>query len=138
MRPTKEQIEAGINSTGKYKQENGYSMTEHQAYVDGWYDCADLLEKLSEVNELELNTPYINGNSEGLPKGEAVDYPRAEFVSPDFTKKERPYLECDDEVFLNDLEKEEQRKDFCLWYYAESQPLDANKVFEWFTNLTHK
>jgi hypothetical protein len=27
---------------------------------------------------------------------------------------------------------EETRKDFCIWYYAQSQPLDANKVFEWF------
>jgi hypothetical protein len=30
---------------------------------------------------------------------------------------------------------EETRQDFCLWYYAQSQPLDANKVFEWF--FTH-
>lgn len=27
---------------------------------------------------------------------------------------------------------EETRRKFCLWYYAQSQPLDANKVFEWF------
>lgn len=27
---------------------------------------------------------------------------------------------------------EETRKDFCIWYYAQSQPLDANKVFAWF------
>ena len=24
------------------------------------------------------------------------------------------------------------RKDFCLWYYAQSQPLDAHKVVDWF------
>lgn len=27
---------------------------------------------------------------------------------------------------------EQKRKEFCLWYYAEAQPLDANKVFYWF------
>ena len=27
---------------------------------------------------------------------------------------------------------EETRREFCLWYYAQSQPLDANKVFAWF------
>jgi hypothetical protein len=30
-----------------------------------------------------------------------------------------------------DITDEEIRKHFCLWYYAQSQPLDANKVFEW-------
>jgi hypothetical protein len=26
------------------------------------------------------------------------------------------------------------RKDFCLWYYAQSQPLDAHKVIDWFAS----
>jgi len=26
------------------------------------------------------------------------------------------------------------RKDFCLWYYAQSQPLDAHKVVDWFAS----
>ena len=26
------------------------------------------------------------------------------------------------------------RTDFCLWYYAQSQPLDANKVVDWFAS----
>ena len=34
----------------------------------------------------------------------------------------------------NDIDVEEKRKDFCLWYYAQSQPLDANKVFEYFNS----
>lgn len=29
---------------------------------------------------------------------------------------------------------ENKRKAFCIWYYAQSQPLDANKVFDWFSN----
>lgn len=28
---------------------------------------------------------------------------------------------------------ENKRKAFCIWYYAQSQPLDANKVFDWFS-----
>lgn len=24
------------------------------------------------------------------------------------------------------------REDFCLWYYAQPQPLDAHKIFDWF------
>ena len=34
----------------------------------------------------------------------------------------------------NDIDVEEKRKDFCLWYYAQSKPLDANKVFEYFNS----
>jgi hypothetical protein len=26
------------------------------------------------------------------------------------------------------------RTDFCLWYYAQSQPLDAHKVVDWFAS----
>ena len=26
------------------------------------------------------------------------------------------------------------REDFCLWYYAQSQPLDAHKVVDWFAS----
>ena len=26
------------------------------------------------------------------------------------------------------------RKDFCLWYYAQTQPLDAHKVVDWFAS----
>ena len=29
---------------------------------------------------------------------------------------------------------EAKRKDFCLWYYAQSQPLDANKIADWFAS----
>jgi hypothetical protein len=29
---------------------------------------------------------------------------------------------------------EEKRKDFCLWYYSQSQPLDANEIVEWFAS----
>jgi hypothetical protein len=43
--PTLLQIEAGIKSTGKYRQEDGYSLTAHQAYVDGWYDAIDFMNK---------------------------------------------------------------------------------------------
>ena len=59
MRPSKYQIEEGIESTGKYKQENGYSLIEHQAYVDGWYDAIEIMnEKLfsaEKITEKELN-----------------------------------------------------------------------------------
>jgi len=26
------------------------------------------------------------------------------------------------------------RKDFCLWYYTQTQPLDAHKVVDWFAS----
>jgi hypothetical protein len=26
------------------------------------------------------------------------------------------------------------RNEFCLWYYAQSQPLDAHKVVDWFAS----
>lgn len=26
------------------------------------------------------------------------------------------------------------RTDFCLWYYAQSQPLDAHRVVDWFAS----
>jgi hypothetical protein len=29
---------------------------------------------------------------------------------------------------------EAKRKNFCLWYYAQSQPLDANKIADWFAS----
>lgn len=45
MRPTKLQIESGIRNTGKYRQEDGYSMTEHQAYTDGWYDAIEFSQQ---------------------------------------------------------------------------------------------
>jgi hypothetical protein len=47
----KQEFETGIESTGKYKESNGYSMQEHQAYVDGWYDCAELLKLLPDKQE---------------------------------------------------------------------------------------
>jgi hypothetical protein len=31
-------------------------------------------------------------------------------------------------------ELEAIRTDFCLWYYAQSQPLDAHKVVDWFAS----
>ncbi len=37
-------------------------------------------------------------------------------------------------MFTDECSKESLRKDFCLWYYAQGQPLDANNVFEWFKN----
>jgi len=37
---------------------------------------------------------------------------------------------------LTDDEIENERKKFCLWYYAQSQPLDANKVFKYFQDQT--
>ena len=49
------------------------------------------------------------------------------------------YLTLGESLSLTILEKiqgadEEKRKDFCLWYYAQSQPLDANRIFEWFNS----
>lgn len=32
-------------------------------------------------------------------------------------------------VFINEF-----RESFCIWYYAQAQPLDANEIFEWFNN----
>jgi hypothetical protein len=29
---------------------------------------------------------------------------------------------------------EAKREKFCLWYYAQSQPLDANKIADWFAS----
>jgi hypothetical protein len=59
MRPSKYQIEEGIKSTGKYRQEDGYSLSVHQAYVDGWYDAIEIMnEKLfsaEKITEEELN-----------------------------------------------------------------------------------
>jgi hypothetical protein len=55
MRPTKLQIEEGINSTGKYK-ENIYSLREHQAYVDGWFDAIDFCHPEQVSDEpIQLN-----------------------------------------------------------------------------------
>ena len=53
MRPTKLQIESGIKNTGKYRQENGYPIAEHQAYIDGWYDAIEFCQdkEQSEQNE---------------------------------------------------------------------------------------
>ena len=48
MRPNKQQIEEGIKSTGKYRQENGYSLTEHQSYVDGWYDAIEFMNRYNK------------------------------------------------------------------------------------------
>ena len=60
MRPTKLQIESGIRSTGKYRQENGYSMTEHQAYVDGWYDAIDFCQDNESQPEPEKSAEEID------------------------------------------------------------------------------
>lgn len=37
--------------------------------------------------------------------------------------------------YVKEKTKEDNRKDFCLWYYAQSQPLDANRIFEWFNDF---
>lgn len=37
---------------------------------------------------------------------------------------------------LEDILKigQDTRKNFCLWYYAQSQPLDAHKIVDWFVS----
>lgn len=48
--------------------------------------------------------------------------------------------ECEQEPVKNcniphvSIALENKRKAFCIWYYSQSQPLDANKVFDWFSN----
>ena len=45
---------------------------------------------------------------------------------------EQPVKNCN--IPCVNIALENKRKAFCIWYYAQSQPLDANKVFDWFSN----
>lgn len=55
VRPTLSQTEAGIKGTGKYRQEDGYTLTTHQAYVDGWYDAIEFINGGIPTNNEDCN-----------------------------------------------------------------------------------
>jgi len=58
------------------------------------------------------------------------------WYNKDFDKREleaeQPVKNCN--IPCVSIALENKRKAFCIWYYAQSQPLDANKVFDWFSN----
>jgi hypothetical protein len=83
MRPNKEQIEVGIKSTGKYRQEDGYSLQENICYTDGWYDAIEFIfsQKQSSVEDKTEKANSIENSNKGLQSKIIIDNKPSDQVS---------------------------------------------------------
>ena len=59
MELNKYQIEEGIKKTGKYRQENGSTLSEHQAYIDGWHDAVEFIRILMKPGKFKLTEDQL-------------------------------------------------------------------------------
>lgn len=77
---------------------------------------------------------------------------REKFIKKWLGNKDYQYTEQNRDLMRDDLDEvinqalrqppvsgqlEAIRNDFCLWYYAQSQPLYAHKVVDWFASNLH-